>query len=159
MSESLARTSAGIKLFASATAPATQDKAGFEGLTATWKEVGEITNFGEFGKTYNLVTHNPLGDRKTFKRKGSYNNGQLALQMALAGTDDGQAVLKTAVDNDNPIAFKVMYESGTVSDGADYFMGLVMSYTTNVGSVDQILGCSCNVEIDGDIVEVAKADT
>jgi hypothetical protein len=237
MSESLARTSAGIRLYVNATPPVTQNAANFKALS--WDEVGEIENVGEFGKQYNLVTFNPLGDRKTFKRKGSYNNGQLALQMAKAPGDTGQAICIAALDEDSPVAFKVRFEeakddlgrllyfveydnmtvsfnvgatlegetseatalivgvddngdgTGTLAvvnvdgtflaaeaitddddiapgaaefvsttkgdDEAAYFVGMVLSYTTNVGSVDQILGSSCNIEIDGDIYEVAAS--
>ena len=158
MSESLARTSAGIKLYVTDKTPATFDKTGYTALSADWKEVGEVTNYGEYGKVYQLVTHEPVGERKTFKRKGNYNNGQMALQIARAPLDEGQAVLKTAVDSDIPISFKVLFETGIVSDGADYFQGLVMSYTTNIGTGNQILGSTCNVELDGDVIEVAKAD-
>jgi hypothetical protein len=242
MSESLARTSAGTRLYVSAVLPVNQNKAGYEALT--WSEVGEITNVGEFGKQYDVVTHTPIGERKTFKRKGLYNQGNMALQMAKAPTDAGQVVCIASLDEDVPIAWKIRYEQskdeqgrllyfitydggtaefnvgdtleGDVSeatslivgvdvteaatpggdgegvlavvnitgafdevgetiaddndiapgsadfvsirkgcDEADYMVGMVMSYTTNIGSGSQILGSSCAIEIDGDVVEVA----
>ena len=157
MSESLARTASGIKLYITASTPATYNKAGYEALT--WNtEVGEVTNIGEYGKVYNLVTHTVVSDRRTFKRKGLYNSGSLALQLARAESDAGQILLKAAAGSDSCYSFKLEFDSGVVSDEADYFQGMVMSYTTNVGSGDQILGCTATIEIDGDIVEVAKAD-
>ena len=67
------RTSAGTTLKVSASAPATFDKAGYSALTFT--AVGEITDLGEFGREYALVTHNPVGTRGTQKFKGSFNEG------------------------------------------------------------------------------------
>lgn len=64
----LAQTSAGTTLKISASLPATYDSAGFSILSYT--TVAEITDMGEFGKEFNLVTHNPVNDRKTYKFKG-----------------------------------------------------------------------------------------
>jgi len=141
---SKARTSAGTKLYVSATLPATYDKAGFTALT--WVEVGEISDLGSFGKKYNLVTFNPLGDRKTIKRRGSYNNGTLSLKMAAVPTDGGQVILQDA--DDDSLGFKVVTQSGSTY----YFSGQVMGVTLEVGSVDQIMGASCDIEIDDDII-------
>lgn len=148
---SLAFTSAGTKLSVCATLPATFNAAGYGALT--WLEVGEIVDMGEFGKEYSQVSHNPLGTRQTIKRKGSYNEGSLALKMARVPSDDGQAVLVAAVDSDDSIAFKVELQDGTVQ----YSTAQVMSYKTGVGSVDQITSASCTLEIDRPIVEVAPA--
>lgn len=148
MATSKAFTSAGTKLSVSANAPATYDATGFAALTFT--EVGEVTNMGAFGKTYNLVTHNPLGDRKTVKRKGSYNEGELALQMARVPSDAGQTILTAGLVSDSSYSFKVVLQDLTTL----YFSAQIMSYTTNVGSVDQITQADVSVQIDNSIVEV-----
>jgi len=152
---SLATTSAGTTLFISTTStpPATFDAAGYAALT--WEEIGEVVSIPEFGKTFNLVTHNPLGDRRTYKRKGSYNEGNLATQVARAPSDAGQAVAIVALESDIPYYFKVDFGDGTTTNTLQNFPGLVMSYTTNTGSVDQIRTASITIEIDGSIVEVA----
>jgi len=144
MAVSKVRTSAGTKLFVSEEAPATYDKVGFTALT--WVEVGEITDLGSFGKKYNLVSFNPLGDRKTIKRRGSYNNGTLSLKMGSSVTDAGQVILEAA--SDDSLAFKVVTQSGSTY----YFTGQVMGFTLEIGSVDQIMGATADVEIDNDIV-------
>lgn len=141
-------TSAGTTLEVSAALPATYDSAGFVALTFT--AVGEVTDMGEFGRAYNLVTHNPLDNRRTVKRKGSYNDGSLALQLARVPADGGQAILVTAVDSDASVSCKVTLQDGTVQ----YFTAQVMSYTTGVGNVDQITNAACTLEIDNDIIEV-----
>ena len=142
-------TSAGTKLYISATAPATYNQAGFAALTFT--EVGEIVNMGDFGRTYNIVNHINLGSRKTVKLKGSYNEGNLDLQLARAPGNSGQALVVTASTSDNSYSFKVVLQDGTIM----YFSGQVASYTTNVGASDQIVGARANIEINNDIIEVA----
>jgi len=143
---SLARTSAGTKLYVSASAPATYNTAGFGALS--WTEVGEITDFGEWGKEYNLVTHNPVGSRQTVKRRGSYNNGAATLSMARVPSDAGQTLLIAAADSDTSYSFKVVFQDLT----GQYFSAQTMKYTTNVGSVDQIFAASVSLEIDNDLV-------
>lgn len=142
-------TSAGTTLGISAALPATYDATAFALLTFT--SIGEITDMGEFGREYALVTHNPLGDRRTVKRKGSYNDGALTMSLGRVPSDAGQALLLTARDDDDSYAFVVTLQDGT----KQYFSAQVMSYTTSVGSVDQITGASVMVEIDNDIIEVA----
>lgn len=140
-------TSAGTKLYTAATLPTTYTKAGFDAVN--WIEIGEITNIGEFGRSYNVVTHNPLSDRKTIKRKGSYNDGDPVFDMARVPSDAGQTILVAARDSDNSYPFKIVLQTGALI----YFSAQVMSYTTNIGSVDQITAASVTVGIDNDIIE------
>lgn len=141
-------TSAGTTISISAVLPATYDSAGFAALTFT--AIGEITDAGEYGKTYNLVSHNPLGDRKTYKFKGSYNNGSMTLQMGRVPDDAGQTILLAALDSDNSYSIKVVLQDGTIN----YFTAQIMSYTTSVGSVDQITAATVSIEVTDDIIEV-----
>lgn len=147
MAASKAFTSAGTKLHMSASLPTTYDVAGFAALT--WTEIGEVSDLGEFGRQYNLVTFNPLGDRRTVKRKGAYNDGTIAAQMARVPTDAGQTMLVGAVNSDASKAIRITLQDGTIF----YTTVQVMSYTTNVGSVDQITSATVNMEIDNDIIE------
>lgn len=144
------RTSAGTKLYISQ-APIVALKTAYSVAnfdTGVYDEVGELTDLGSFGKKYNLVTFNSLGDRKTVKRAGSYNNGTLSLKMGDVVTNAGQMRLKTASDSDASYAFKVVTQSGSTY----YFTGQVMGWTLEVGSVDQIMGLSADIEIDDDIL-------
>lgn len=145
---SLAFTSAGTTLGVTASAPATLDSAGYGALTYT--NIGEVTDLGSFGKTFTLVTHNPLGNRQTIKRKGSYNNGALTLKMARVPTDSGQALLIAARDTDAVYTFVVTLQTGTKL----YFLGTVMGYNTNVGTVNQITAADVSLEVTSDIIEV-----
>jgi hypothetical protein len=150
------RSSAGSTLQVSATTPATFNSAGYAALTYT--TVGEITNFGEFGRVYALIKHNPVATRATVKKKGSYDEGQLALQLGLDTDDAGQIIMKAASLSDNDYSIKVTTQNGDV-----YYMQVqVMSFKVNVGSVDQITSAACTLEITSSsagvgIVEVLAA--
>lgn len=149
MSISGAFTSAGTTIGISSALPDTYDASGYGALS--YNAVGEVTDLGEFGREYSLVTHNPLGERRTVKRKGSYNDGQVAMTVARVPSDTGQTDIITALDSDDPVAFEIVLQDGTTL----YFAGVVMSYTTNIGSVDQITSANVMIEITTDIVEVA----
>lgn len=143
------QTSAGSTFAIATGSPGTYDATGFNALS--WTVIGEVTDIGEFGKEYNLVTHMPVAGRQVKKLKGSYNNGAVTLQMArdqAAGSN--QASLKTALGNDASYSFRVVLQDGTKL----YFTGKVMSYKTQVGGVDSVTGASTAIEIDGDVVEV-----
>lgn len=143
-----ARTSAGTAIAIGA-APSTYDVAGFDAVS--FDTIGEVTDAGEYGKVYNLVTHNPLATRQTKKFKGSYNNGSITLQLAIDEADVGQIAASTASDSDDSYSIRVTKQNGAI----DYFTAQVMSFTTSVGSVDSIESGSIQLEIDNDIV--AKA--
>ena len=149
---SAAFTSAGTTIGVTATSPTTYDDNTTDGLPSlSYTLVGEVTDLGEFGREYSLVTHNPLGGRQTVKRKGSYNDGQVSMTVARVPGDGGQTILQDAVDSDENHYFEVTLQSGDKL----YFAGQVMSYTANVGSVDQITTASVMVEITDEIIEVA----
>ena len=142
-------TSAGTTIGIASGDPTSYDQTGFESLT--FDLIGEVTDLGEFGREYSLVTHNPLGDRQTVKRKGSYNDGSIAMTVARVPDDAGQTLLQTALDSDDNFSFNVTLQDGTEL----YFSAQVMSYTANVGTVDQITTASVTIEITDEIIEVA----
>lgn len=135
------RTTAGSTLRMSAAQPATYNVAGYAALT--WTTVGEITDFGEFGREYALVTHNPVATRGTVKKKGSFNEGAMALQLGLDTDDTGQIMAKAAALSDNDYSVEV-----TTQNGDKYYMqAQVMSFKVGLGSVDQITAANINLEI------------
>lgn len=150
---SKAMTSAGTTISISATLPATYDKAGFEAVGVVFTEIGEVSDLGEFGREYNIVKFNPLKDRRTVKRKGSFDDGTVQVQLAKAATDAGQILLKSAVNSDASHSVKIVLQDGTTF----YFTAQVSSSTVNVGNVDQITSSTFKLEIDNDIIEVAPA--
>lgn len=134
-------TSAGTTLKISASAPATFNVAGYSALTFT--AVGEITDLGEFGREFTLVTHNPVGSRGTQKFKGSFNEGTMNLSLGLDTDDAGQVLMKAASLSDGPYSFEVTTQNGDTY----YFQAMVMSFKVGVGSVDSITTATCTLEL------------
>lgn len=137
------QTAAGASLKVSAAHPATFDVAGYTTLIATATTVGEVTNLGEFGKEFAVVTHNPLADRGTKKAKGSYNNGTITPNLAFDAEDAGQIILETALNSDDPVSCFITLQDGTVYA----FEGVVTTYRPSVGEVDSVVTASCTIEI------------
>lgn len=140
------QTAAGATLAIATTAgaPATIDQAGYAAKTYT--VVGEITNIGEFGREYALVTHQPLATRGVKKGKGSFNNGTLNPALAYDRDDPGQVLMEQALDSDASWAFRITLQDGT----AFYLMGKVMSFKPNVGGVDDVVTATPTIEVDSD---------
>ena len=137
------RTSAGTTLKVSASSPATFDPTGYNALTMT--VVGEVSDLGEFGREFNLVTFNPVGSRGVVKKKGSFNQGTMTIQMGLDTDDTGQILLKSASMSDADHSFLVTTQNGDKY----YFQAQVMSFKVNVGSVDQITTAAVTLSIGG----------
>lgn len=135
------RTTAGATLKVTASQPATYDATGYNALTPTL--VGEVTNFGEFGRAYNLVTHNPVSSRGTVKKKGSFNEGSISLQLGLDTDDAGQILMKAAALSDADYTFLITTQNGDKY----YFQAQVMGWKVNLGGVDQISAAAASLEI------------
>jgi hypothetical protein len=134
-------TSAGTTLAISAALPASVTPTAYAALSYT--TIGEITDAGEIGRTYNEVTHSPIGTRGTVKLKGSYTDGTQTLQVAYAPGDAGQVLLETALDDDAFYSFKMTLQDGTVK----YYQALVMSAPVNVGGVDSVTSSTISLSI------------
>lgn len=140
------RTSAGTTLKVTASAPATFDAAGYTSLfnaSPIPPGVGEITDLGEFGREYALVTHNPVGTRGTQKFKGSFNEGTMTLSLGLDTDDAGQIIMKAASLSDASYSFCVTTQNGDKY----FFQAKVMSFKVGVGSVDSITTATCTLEL------------
>ncbi len=135
------RTSAGTTLKISSNAPATFDPTGYAALTYT--AVGEITDLGEFGREFALVTHNAVGSRGTQKYKGSFNEGTMNLTLGLDTDDAGQVLMKAASLSDSPYSIQVQTQNGDKY----FFQAMVMNFKVGVGSVDSITTASCVLEL------------
>lgn len=135
------RTSAGTTIGIVAAAPATYDATGYAALT--FVTIGEVTDLGEFGREYALVTHNPIDDRGTVKKKGSFNEGSMSLTVGLDTDDAGQILAKTASKSDADYSFEVTTQNGDVY----YFRAQVMSFKVNLGSVDTITSANIMLEL------------
>ena len=137
-------TSAGTTLHVIAGNPATYDAAGYATLFGgTEKLVGEITDLGEFGREYATVTTNVIASRGTQKYKGSFNEGQMSLTLDLDTDDEGQILMKTALNSDSDYSFQVTLPSGDVY----YFQAKVMSWKIGGLSNDSMITATCNLEL------------
>ncbi len=134
-------TSAGTILSVSAGIPATFNEAGYEALTFT--AVGEVTDMGEFGREYALVTHNPIDTRGTQKFKGSFNEGTMSLTLGLDNDDAGQVLMIAASLSDADYSVKVEIQDGTVY----YFQAKVMMFKVGVNNVDSITTATSTLEL------------
>lgn len=141
-------TSAGSTIAISAVLPASETSGAYAALTFT--TIGQISDLGSFGKTYNEVTFLPLATRAKQKFKGSYDSGTLALKLAKDKSDAGQVIALAALASDNAYGFKVVLQDSTV----EYFSGRVMSYAVQVGNTDQITSVDMNIGISTNIIEV-----
>lgn len=151
-------TSAGTKIYASASLPATEDSAGYAALT--WTQIGQNSAIGDFGPAYSVIEFTPLGDRVVQKAKGSVNNGSTTIDCGRDSADAGQLLMNAAVAADCPYSFKVLHNdlpcSGGTSGTIQYFKGLVTGKSsTGLGGPDNIDALSYAVEITSSIIEVA----
>jgi len=87
MSGSLSLTSAGTKVYISATLPTTYDAAGFTALT--WVPLGEVSSLGAFGGKANVVKFTPIDTNIVAKRVGSVDMGTVQMQIARHAGADG----------------------------------------------------------------------
>lgn len=136
-----AQTVAGTIIGISAALPATYNAAGYAALT--FSAIGEITDGGSHGRTYALVSHNPIDTRGTQKFKGSFNEGQKTIQLACDADDPGQTIVKTALNDDADYSFCVTYQDGS----KDYFLAKVMSWSKSTAGVDSMFSASISLEL------------
>ena len=122
--------------------------------TSTFVTVAGITNFAEFGRQYERGTFNPVGDRRTRKYKGSYDEGSFTIDLARDLTDSGQTQLSTAVNSDDPKKMQIkLDDSGGTNPTTFEFDALVMSFTTNIGGTSDFVSGQVQIEIVSDIAE------
>ena len=134
-------TTAGSTLQLSAAAPSTFNQAGYAALSYT--TLGEITDFGDFGRKYNVVKNNPVATRGTVKKKGSFDEGALALKLNLDTDDAGQILAKTALNSDSNYSVKITTQNGDVY----YFQVLVTAFVVGLVAVDNTTSASIDLEI------------
>lgn len=145
-------TSAGSTIGISASLPASLTASGYTALTYT--DIGEVTDGGSIGRTYNIVNHSPLATRGVVKLKGSFDDGTVTLQLAYAPGNAGQVLVETALNDDDFYSFELELQNGTII----YFQAQVTSAPVNVGSVDTVTGMTVNLAVkSGSIVKKQPA--
>jgi hypothetical protein len=145
-------TSLGITIAVTISEPATEDEAGYEGLTYT--NIGEVVNIGEIGPSAAVVNHDAIDKGYTQKFKGQINYGSMPLQLGRDIEDAGQVILKAGADGAAKYTvhtWKVTHPAGLVQ----YFRGMIFSYTTNIGGSNSIIGANASVELNTPVLDVA----
>lgn len=146
------QTSLGATWAISVEAPVTEDEAGYAALTYT--EVGDITNIGTIGPTFEDVTHTPLKTGITEHRKGGANYGQMDVSMAENSDDAGQVLVDSGVDGaekDTVFSHKVTRQDGSIR----YFQGQIYSAPESIGDASTMITKDVNVMISTKPVKVA----
>ncbi|OWK32297.1 hypothetical protein [Sphingomonas mucosissima] len=147
----MAGTAAGTTLAISAALPASQNVAGYAALSFT--EINGLDKIGTFGSTPSKVTFTPLKGA-TQKHKGSVDYGALGPTMAHDEDDAGQALLRTAADDQlGEYSFRVAYPDGAKR----YFQGKVFGYQEAVEGAENMLMGSTTIEINTPIVPAPAA--
>ncbi len=128
---------------------------------ANYTNVGLVENFGEFGKLFDLVTFQAVKDGRTWKLKGGYNSGTMALTVGSDISDGGQLILYNRANEtgQNRVACRVTLGAGPFHGTGPrfYFLAMPMSWRTNLGAVNNVIRATINLEVDGDIVYVPEA--
>ena len=133
----------------SAGVPATYTSAGFAALTYT--QIGELMSFGDRCQTFEDVNYNTIGDRATKHLKGTTDQPETEIEMAIDRNDAGQLLLKVAKGSDAEYSFKVVYSNGEI----DYFQALVYSFVTVGGDANTVRTGTASVRINfQDVIEV-----
>src|ERR1044072_972305 len=133
----------GARVFLSSTpltdAETVNDITDLSGLTIN-TEVGLVENVGEFGKSFELVTFQAVGDGRTRKLKGPYNSGTLSMVCGMDLGDAGQAALKDIADSldQETYPFKVTILGANPSFDTAYFGAKVMSYRIVMGAANTV---------------------
>lgn len=143
----------GARLYTSATPLSNIDGAAdaigdFQGLTIA-TECGLIENFGELGRQFETVTFVSVGEGRTRKLKGPYNDGQMQLTLGLDLSDAGQAALKSYADasNQNTYPFKITLVGADASYDTIYFGAIVTAFRTQMGAANAVVKAMLTLEI------------
>lgn len=126
----------------------------------TYVEVGEIADGGTFGRQYEAIKANSLGNRGTRKAKGNYDDGTMSLTLNFDGEDAGQTAINTAADSDEFYQFKVVLNDarGDNTVGTTYtFEALVMGNPVVIGTSTGVLQATVSLEINSGTLEKTAA--
>jgi hypothetical protein len=127
----------------------------------SYTKISGITSIPEFGRSYERGTFNPLGDRRTRKYKGAYDEGSFSVELARDLSDQGQTDLQAAVDSDDPVPIKIELDDAPSGSGTSptsfEFEALIMSFTTNIGTTNDYVSGTVQMEIVSEITETAAA--
>src|SRR6266436_2501305 len=124
----------------------------FQSLTID-QEVFPLENLGEFSRQFEVVRFNAIGDGRTLKIKGPFDDGSMQLSVAFDLGTAGQQVLFTACKtaNQDVYPFKLTLVGTDAYHAVVYFGALPMSYRINAGAANSVLRATINLEVDTEV--------
>ncbi len=129
-------------------APATLDAAGFNAVSVTL--IGEVTDFGELGKIFNVASYTPLGSRGVVEKKVSFNRSHPSMSVAVDDDDAGQILAKAALDDDLSRTIKLIRQDGAIK----YVTAQITSFPTAFAT-DSFELATIALLVQSDVVDVA----
>lgn len=148
-----------VGMTATQTPPATFDAAGFAALT--YVDLGCLESLGSYGGTATITEFTCLSNGIVKKLKGSRNNGDLELTLALDDSTTGYDTLVDAYEtlSTGDYYFRVQYgnaQNATGTGAIRYFGGKISSITETVTDADGVVTLTVTVAISTDIVRTAS---
>lgn len=140
------QTTAGITVAIGA-APATLDSAGFGAVSTNL--IGEVTDFGELGKVFNVASYTPLASRAVVEKKVSYNRSHPSMSVAVDDDDTGQQDAKAALETDLSYTIKVTRQDGAIK----YVTAQITSFATAFAT-DSFELATIALLVQSDVVDV-----
>lgn len=139
--------SAGTTLSVSQSLPVVKTQSGFEALTFT--QIRGVRSIGDFGKQHQTVDHSDIDSDFVYKKRVGYSNGSLELELYKL-IDDGQVILKNAIDLDLSYSFKINETDGSIY----YFTGMASRRLLGIGDSSAVANNKITIEIDSQIIEI-----
>jgi hypothetical protein len=106
------QSTAGTKLYLSATRPDTFDAAGYASTDIIWTEVAEVETFGNHGATATIIPFTNVANAVVQKLKGSKDYGVMDMMLGNVPSDAGQILLEAAMESNNKYSAKLVYPLG-----------------------------------------------
>jgi len=153
----------GARLYISSVAiPATVDTES-EFMAQTWVEVGLVESFGEFGRVFAPVNFQAVADGRMYKLKGGYDDGDIAFVLGQDLGDAGQAIMSLAGNSSTQDNYGIRIDLNdpdkTYGGPSTYFLrGLVMSYRSQMGSVNNVIKAASTVGVNSNILRINPSD-
>lgn len=125
----------------------------------SYTEIANISQIGQFGDSFNLISYITLGDGRQRKQKGSANAGQLTPECVYDSTDAGQAALiaagalTPAAGGSTPFNFRIKLADTPPSGPAPapttiLLKGIVLGTPYDISAADDVVKLRAVIEID-----------
>lgn len=136
----------GTKFSISAELPTTNDVAGFVALN--WTQIRGVRVVNDLITRHRVVENAAIGERPRMVRVGMEPSSLLIETYRLA--DDGQSMLRGAVDSNNDFSFRLIAPDGLTQ----YFTASITAIERGVGAASgNLCDTKFTLDIQGEIVE------